>query len=128
MINTKEDLITEIAKLTKRQLQEVAEYIAFLKFRTQSSLPLREEDQQNTQTTDFFETEDPLIKTDSVDSIDLSNPSTDFNLIKTETWDLVGTLTVSEPDSKYVIGVDEAGEPITNYAEHVDDILYGPVK
>lgn len=128
MISTKEHLITEITKLTKKQLQEVAEYIAFLKFRAQISTSTSDEGQQRTQNTDFVETKQPLTETNSVDLVDLNNTSTKFDLTKTETWNLVGALTVTEPDSKYVVGVNETGESITNYAEHVDDVLYGAIK
>jgi hypothetical protein len=47
-----------------------------------------------------------------------------FLLTQTETWQLCGSLNVSEVEEKYVTGHDEQGKPITNYAEHIDDILY----
>jgi metal-responsive CopG/Arc/MetJ family transcriptional regulator len=48
-----------------------------------------------------------------------------FDLTQTQTWHLCGTFTIAEPDSEYIVGSeDETGSPITNYAEHVDDILY----
>lgn len=43
---------------------------------------------------------------------------------ETRTWELCGTLEVAEPKPEYVVGRDEQGRPITNYAEHVDDVLY----
>lgn len=47
-----------------------------------------------------------------------------FDLTQTRTWQLRGTFTIAEPGAEYIIGSDETGAPITNYAEHVDDILY----
>jgi predicted DNA-binding antitoxin AbrB/MazE fold protein len=49
----------------------------------------------------------------------------EFDITKTTTWQLCGMLEIAEPDPEYVVGRDEQGNPITNYAEHVDDVLYG---
>ena len=48
----------------------------------------------------------------------------DFDITQTRTWQLCGTLEVSEPDLEYIVGRDAEGDEITNYAEHVDDLLY----
>ena len=45
-------------------------------------------------------------------------------IAKTSTWQLCGTLEVSNPAPEYIVGRDEKGEIITNYAEKVDDVLY----
>jgi hypothetical protein len=45
-------------------------------------------------------------------------------ITKTPTWELCGSLEVSEPDPKYIIGQDNQGQAITNYAENVDRVLY----
>lgn len=45
-------------------------------------------------------------------------------LDKPRTWELCGSLMVAEPEADYVVSSDESGRPITNYAEHVDDVLY----
>lgn len=45
-------------------------------------------------------------------------------LTKTRTWQLCGSLEVSEPDPKYIIGQDNQGQVITNYAENIDQVLY----
>jgi predicted DNA-binding antitoxin AbrB/MazE fold protein len=50
-------------------------------------------------------------------------PPDEFDITKTSTWQLL--LEIAEPDPEYVVGRDEQGNPITNYAEHVDDVLYG---
>jgi hypothetical protein len=50
-------------------------------------------------------------------------PPDEFDITQTSTWQLL--LEIAEPDPKYVVGRDEQGNPITNYAEHVDDALYG---
>lgn len=48
-----------------------------------------------------------------------------FNMTHTRTWQLCGTLEVAEPDPDYVTGQDDQGHLITNYAEHVDAVLFG---
>ena len=50
--------------------------------------------------------------------------SATFDITQTQTWHLCGTLEVSKPDPEYVVGRNEQGQVITNYAEHVDNILY----
>ena len=47
-----------------------------------------------------------------------------FDLTQTHTWQLCGAFTVAEPEPEYIVGADETGAPTTNYAEHVDDVLY----
>jgi metal-responsive CopG/Arc/MetJ family transcriptional regulator len=47
-----------------------------------------------------------------------------FDLTHTRTWELCGTLAVAEPDPEYIVDLNETETPITNYAEHVDDVLY----
>jgi len=47
-----------------------------------------------------------------------------FDIRHTRTWQLCGALAVSEPDPEYVVGRDAQGQEMTNYAEHVDDVLY----
>lgn len=41
-----------------------------------------------------------------------------FDLTQTRTWQMCGSLSVSEPESQYVVGADGTGAPLTNYAEH----------
>jgi len=45
------------------------------------------------------------------------------NLIKTKTWELCGSLEIPNPDPELIIE-DQQAELSTNYAEHIDDILY----
>ena len=47
-----------------------------------------------------------------------------LEITKTLTWELCGSLEVSEPESKYIIGKDNQGQVITNYAANVDQVLY----
>ena len=47
-----------------------------------------------------------------------------YDLTQTQTWKLCGVFGVAEPEPEYIIGSDEAGSPITNYAEHVDNAVY----
>ncbi|MGH2593389.1 MAG: hypothetical protein ACRDGG_07745 [Anaerolineae bacterium] len=47
-----------------------------------------------------------------------------FDITRTQTWQLCGALEIAKPDPEYIVGQDEQGHVITNYAEHVDDILY----
>ena len=49
---------------------------------------------------------------------------TAFDITQTRTWQLCGTLEVAEPDPEYVVRRDEQGNVVTNYAEHVDELLY----
>lgn len=48
----------------------------------------------------------------------------EFDITQTRTWQLCGTLKVAEPELEYVVGRDDQGHEITNYAENVDDLLY----
>jgi hypothetical protein len=48
-----------------------------------------------------------------------------FDITQTRTWQLCGTLEVAEPDPEYVVRHDEQGAVVTDYAERVDDLLYG---
>jgi hypothetical protein len=50
--------------------------------------------------------------------------SSAFLIPQTRTWQMCGTLKVSEPEPEYVCGHDEKGQIITDYAEHVDKVLY----
>jgi len=54
----------------------------------------------------------------------LEQHSREFDLTQTRTWELCGAFTVAEPEPKYLVGSDEADSPATNYAEHIDDVLY----
>jgi hypothetical protein len=47
-----------------------------------------------------------------------------FDITQTRTWELCGALEVAEPAPEYVVGRDAQGKAITNYSEHVDDVLY----
>jgi len=47
-----------------------------------------------------------------------------FDLTQTRTWQLCGAFSIAEPEPEYLVGSDKTGSPITNYAEHVDDVLY----
>ncbi|PSF34518.1 hypothetical protein C7H19_18735 [Aphanothece hegewaldii CCALA 016] len=46
-----------------------------------------------------------------------------YNITHTETWKLCGTLEISQPDPKYIVGKNEQGEIMTNYAEKIDEIF-----
>ncbi|HKZ84754.1 MAG TPA: hypothetical protein VJ793_13950 [Anaerolineae bacterium] len=50
--------------------------------------------------------------------------STTFDITQTQTWQLCGTFEIAQPDSEFIVGRDIQGQIITNYAEHVDDVLY----
>lgn len=47
-----------------------------------------------------------------------------FDITQTRTWELCGALEVAELAPEYVVGRDDHGKAITNYSEHVDDVLY----
>jgi len=48
----------------------------------------------------------------------------DFSLTKTQTWQLCGSLEIKDPVASYIVGKDKQGQPVTNYAEHIDEVLY----
>ena len=54
----------------------------------------------------------------------VQNEDTAFTITQTRTWQVCGTLEISASEPEYVCGKDEHGQVITNYAEHVDDVLY----
>ena len=54
----------------------------------------------------------------------VSPASEDENFLDTLTWRLCGSLEVSHPEPEYIVGQDAIGRPITNYSEHVDDVIY----
>jgi hypothetical protein len=45
-------------------------------------------------------------------------------ITESRTWQLCGSLTVSDPAPEYIVGKDQQGKTVTNYAEKVDDVLY----
>lgn len=45
-------------------------------------------------------------------------------ITQTQTWQLCGTFEVSDPAPEYIVGRDEKGQVVTNYAEKVNDVLY----
>lgn len=47
-----------------------------------------------------------------------------FSLPQTRTWQLCGGLEVIELEAEYVVGQDEQGKAVTDYAEHVNDLVY----
>jgi hypothetical protein len=42
-----------------------------------------------------------------------------------KTWELCGSLEISQPEAQYIVGQNEQGQAVTNYAEHVDEVLNG---
>jgi len=48
------------------------------------------------------------------------------DITKTRTWELCGSLEIvqPEPKPKYIIGQDNRGQVVTNYAENIDEIIY----
>ena len=49
----------------------------------------------------------------------------EYDITLTRTWLMRGSLAILEPEADYIIGTDKEGNAITNYAENVDDVLYG---
>ena len=45
---------------------------------------------------------------------------TPFDMMHTHTWELCGTLSVTEATPEYTVAHDENGGAITNYAEHAE--------
>ncbi len=52
------------------------------------------------------------------------NGESNYDFTQTPAWQLCGAFRVREPDPEFIVGYDEQGEPITNYAEHIDEVLY----
>jgi hypothetical protein len=50
--------------------------------------------------------------------------SSESKRITNDTWQLCGSFTIANPEIEYVVGQSENGQPITNYAENVDRVLY----
>ena len=46
-----------------------------------------------------------------------------LNLLKTKTWELCGSLEIPNPEPEFTIKVQDS-ELSTNYAEHIDEVLY----
>jgi hypothetical protein len=42
-----------------------------------------------------------------------------------QTWELCGSLEISHPGAQYIVGQNEQRQAVTNYAEHVDEVLNG---
>jgi len=47
-----------------------------------------------------------------------------FDLTQTRTWQLCGAFSIAEPEPEYLVDSGETESPTTNYAEHIDDVLY----
>jgi len=47
-----------------------------------------------------------------------------FDVTQTQTWQLCGMFEIANPEPEFVVGQDAQGRVITNYAEHVDNMLY----
>jgi len=45
------------------------------------------------------------------------------NITQTRTWELCGSLEIPHPESQFIVE-DQEAEKSTNYAEHIDKILY----
>lgn len=45
------------------------------------------------------------------------------DITKTRTWELCGSLEIENPDPRYVVAHDLHGRIITDYAEHIDEVL-----
>lgn len=106
-----ETLLKEISTLTLTQLQELTQYIQFLKFK---STPSEEKNVEN-QIVENQMDEEVTYQPKNVGS---------FDMTKTDIWAMSGSLKIAEPKAKYIVGRDKEGKPITNYAQHVDEILY----
>ncbi|MCM0593682.1 MAG: hypothetical protein HEQ35_02610 [Gloeotrichia echinulata IR180] len=45
------------------------------------------------------------------------------NITQTKTWELCGSLEIPHPEPRFIVE-DEQARTSTNYAEHIDKILY----
>ena len=53
-----------------------------------------------------------------------SDQEGDYDFRSSPLWQLRGALRVAQPEAKYIVGNDAEGDVITNYSEHVDEVLY----
>lgn len=103
-----EILLKEISNLTLIQIQELTQYIQFIKFKNNTS-----------------EIDEKAIESQADEEVTYQPKNVDtFDMTKTNTWGMGGALKIAEPKAKYIVGRDKEGKPITNYAQHVDEILY----
>lgn len=51
----------------------------------------------------------------------------DFDLFQSPLWELCGAFEVTNPPEEDIVERKETGEIVTNYAERVDEILYGGI-
>lgn len=49
---------------------------------------------------------------------------TNLPISQTQTWQLAGSLKVVHPEPEFIVAQDQQGQPITNYAEGIDQVLY----
>lgn len=49
-----------------------------------------------------------------------------YDITKTTTWSAIGKYQIPNPDPQYIVSTSDRQELITNYAEHIDDILNPP--
>ena len=54
----------------------------------------------------------------------LQKAKTDIDITKSRTWELCGAFEVSEPTPEDIVGRDENGQIITNFAENSDRVIY----
>jgi len=54
----------------------------------------------------------------------LQETKTDIDITKSRTWQLCGAFEVSEPTPEEIVGRDENGQIITNFAENIDRVIY----
>ncbi len=47
-----------------------------------------------------------------------------FDLTQTETWQLCGSVEIPDPSSHEIVGYDEQGKAIANFAQQVDEVQY----
>ena len=51
-------------------------------------------------------------------------PQPPYNLFQSQTWQLCGSLEITDPLPPQVTEQQHPTQPTTNYAAHVDDVLY----
>lgn len=54
----------------------------------------------------------------------LQEAKSDIDITKSRTWQLCGAFEVSEPTPEEIVGRDENGQIITNFAENSDRVIY----
>lgn len=104
-INQKEVILNRLETLTEEQQDSVLEFIEFLRYQTQKK------DEHPPKTTSSMSADKATKKY----AIDVHFSPGDIDIKKTKTWQLCGSLKVTNPDPEYSVNREETDQIMTNY-------------